>query len=645
MVVDEESHILQTDLSSYEVYRRVAGGGFGTVHFGRDLSSNKPVAIKRLHSHLAYEPELVRRFEQEAMRLRDLHHINIVQVLDQGTDGGNVPFIILEWVDGWTLSSVLERRGRLPVEEVAEIASQALAALEVANQHGIVHRDIKPANLMLTAPPEQIVKVMDFGIAKDTLADIPGRQSHTQIGTLAYMAPEQFRGDPVDIRTDLYALGITAYELLMGSRPYRDPLDTGVRPLTEIDPTIAPHLAEVLYRAISKAPARRFQTPGDMLSALAPFRHPSIRLSVPTHTRPPTALWTAQTPSVPPAGTANHSAGVGSEAQVARLEARPVAFAARTHRWRSRNPVLLACLAAVVLTATVAGGFAFAHSLSEPTPSPVEVAGATEVATSLPTATVGGIPTPQPTTISAAQSTVGPTSTSTVTPAPTSSPTLSADDAWQGTLARLDAVWQTDWPMSIQILDGYLQQYPDQQPAIDKLYAALVDYGKELIASGSTDDGIAQLERAQALAPDRQEAQDALVELTPTPAPAATRSLARLPTSTPVRAPTTAPATSATRDSGHPTPPPSLTPARAQTPPPGTGATQDGGGVTSPPTATPPKPATATPVVAPTRVTGGVTAVPTATSVRAATPTRVTAPTRVTWNPTATPARSGGADR
>ena len=177
MVVGEEPQILQTALSSYEVYRRVAGGGFGTVHFGRDLGSNKPVAIKRLHSHLAYEPVLVRRFEQEAQRLRGLKHLNIVQVLDQGTDRGNVPFIILEWVDGWTLSSILDRRGRLPVEEVVEIACQALAALEVANQHGIVHRDIKPSNIMLTAPPEQIVKVMDFGIAKDTLAEVPGRQS------------------------------------------------------------------------------------------------------------------------------------------------------------------------------------------------------------------------------------------------------------------------------------------------------------------------------------------------------------------------------------------------------------------------------------------------------------------------------------
>jgi serine/threonine protein kinase len=618
-VADEELHVLKTNLSSYEVYRRVAGGGFGSVHFGRDLGSNKPVAIKRLHSHLAYQPELVRRFEQEAKRLRGLQHINIVQVLDQGTDRGNVPFIILEWVDGWTLSNVLERRGRLPVAEVVEIACQALAALEVANQHGIVHRDIKPSNLMLTAPPEQILKVMDFGIAKDTLANLPGRESNTQIGTLAYMAPEQFRGDPVDIRTDLYALGVTMYELLTGSCPCRNPLDTNVRPLTQVDPDIPPQLAVVVHRAFSRAPAQRFETPTHMLAALEPFRQPSVRLSVPTHTRPPVGVWSA-----PAAQSAGRSLAVESDPKVARLEPRPAVSAARTPRWRYASLVALACLGVIVLTATVAGGLALGLANRDATPSIAQAAEATPVATSEPTL--------QPTAVPSVQSTAGPGIVSTVPPEPTSTPTPTADDAWRATLARLDSVWQTDWPTSIQILDTYLQQYPDQQPALDKLYAALLDYGGDLIEAGNTDDGIAQLERAQALAPGRQEAEDALLALTPIPAAQATRGPSRLPTSTPVRIPVSGPAATATRDSGHSNPPKSPTPAKSPTSAPGAGATQDTG-VKPPPTATPAsKPATATPVVAPTRVTGGVTVVPTATAVRA--PTQV--PTRVTTSATAT---------
>jgi serine/threonine protein kinase len=621
LVVDEEPQLLQTDLSAYEVYRRVAGGGFGTVHFGRDLGSNKPVAIKRLHSHLAYEPELVRRFEQEAQRLRGLKHVNIVQVLDQGTDRAHVPFIILEWVDGWTLSSVLERRGALPVEEVVEIACQALAALEVANEHRIVHRDIKPANLMLTAPPEQTVKVMDFGIAKDMLADRPGRQSHTQIGTLAYMAPEQFRGEPVDVRTDVYALGVTLYELLTGTRPYRNPLDTTVRPLTEVDPSIDPRLAEVVHRAMSKLPAQRFETPTSMRLALEPFRQSSIRLSVPTHTRPHAGLWSPPIPPEPPAQSAGRSTAAESESELARPEARPVGLVARLPRWRSRTLLALACLAVVSLAAIAAGALAFGRA--DQASTPVQVAEASDIATPLPTSAAADVPTLQPTPVA----TVGPTVTFTASPVPTSSPTLTPADAYQAALSSLDSVWQTDWPASIQILDAYLQQYPDQQDATDKLYAALVGYGGDLIDSGSVDDGIAQLERAQALEPDRGEAQDALLALTPTAEPLATRPPARLPTSTPVRVTTTAPAATATPDSGHAKPQASQTPARAQTPPPAS----DGGGAAPAPTATPVKPPTAAPTAIPTRVT----VAPTATAVRA-TPTRVTQPTKVVPTPIAT---------
>ena len=303
------------------------------------------------------------------------------------------------------------------------------------------------------------------------------------------MAPEQFRGEPVDIRADLYALGVTVYELLTGSRPYRNPLDTNVHPLTELDPEISPHLAEVVHRALSKAPAQRFDSPMDMRSALEPFRQPAIRLSIPPHTGPQAGLWT-------------------SANEVAKVEAPPAAAPARPPRRKFRTLVALACLAVVVLTATTAGALAFGRGDDgpEPTPSPL----------ALPT--VGSLPTVQPTPVTVAQSTAIPT----LPPAPTSSPTPNAADAWQATLTRLDAVWQTDWPTSIAILDSYLQQYPDQQAAIDKLYAALVEYGGELIESGSTNDGIAPLERARALAPGRQEAQDALLALTPTAASRAT---------------------------------------------------------------------------------------------------------------------------
>src|SRR5215471_8925946 len=145
MSLDLGEQLLRTNLGSYALYAPIASGGFGTVYFGRDLQSNRPVAIKRLHGHLAYQPDVVARFQQEAQRLRGLQHPNIVQVLDDGTDDTGVPFIILQWVEGWTVGALLEQSGRLAIPEAVEIACQVLAALQAAGQRGVVHRDIKPA--------------------------------------------------------------------------------------------------------------------------------------------------------------------------------------------------------------------------------------------------------------------------------------------------------------------------------------------------------------------------------------------------------------------------------------------------------------------------------------------------------------------
>jgi serine/threonine-protein kinase len=186
---DLPGQVLETDRGKYAVYAHVASGGFADVYFGRDLNNNRAVAIKRLQAHLAYQLPLVARFEQEAQRLQGLQHKNIVQVLDQGKDGTGVPCIILQWIEGWTVGELLRQRGRLPIPEAVEIASQVLDGLEAAGRRGLVHRDIKPANLMVTPPPERLVKVMDFGIAKDVLASVGGQ--FTQVGTAAYMAPEQ----------------------------------------------------------------------------------------------------------------------------------------------------------------------------------------------------------------------------------------------------------------------------------------------------------------------------------------------------------------------------------------------------------------------------------------------------------------------
>src|SRR6266567_1863338 len=278
MANDLGEQVLRTNLGSYALYAYVASGGSGTVYFGRDLQSNRAVAIKRLHGHLAHEPELVERFEKEAQRLRGLQHPNIVQVLDDGRDSDGLPFIILQWVEGWTVAALLQQHGRFAIAEAVEIASQVLAALEAASERGVVHRDIKPANLMVTPPPDRQVKVMDFGIAKDLLANASGQ--YTQIGTIAYMAPEQFTQGRVDARTDVFALGITLYELLTGERPSGALNDESLTSLRELRPEVDPALAAIVYRALEKRPMDRFQTAAQMRAALEPFVGAAVDLPV-----------------------------------------------------------------------------------------------------------------------------------------------------------------------------------------------------------------------------------------------------------------------------------------------------------------------------------------------------------------------------
>lgn len=283
---------LRGERDSYAVYELIASGGFASVFFGRSLADNRAVAIKLLHPHLAGSPEAVRKFEAEARLARQLVHPGIVQVLDQGRDG-TTPFLVMEWVEGWTLAHLIERRGAFPPDEAAGIACQVLEALAVAHAHGVVHRDVKPLNVMVTAGGR--VKLMDFGIAKQTLATV-ATASSMLVGTPQYMAPEQFRDEPLDVRTDLYALGVTLYQVLVGRVPFEAQSTAGYMykhlseappPLVELAPRVPPGLAAVVHRALEKEPARRFQRPSEMLAALRPF---AGRVSEPSGEPPSTVV-------------------------------------------------------------------------------------------------------------------------------------------------------------------------------------------------------------------------------------------------------------------------------------------------------------------------------------------------------------------
>jgi trehalose/maltose transport system substrate-binding protein len=220
-----------------------------------------------LHQHFVFEPKVVSRFEQEAILVleRGLTHPNLTQVLDHGRGQDGIPFIILSWVEGFTVAHLIDTRGPLPSDETVHIARGVLAGLSFAHAHGVIHRDIKPANIMVT--PDRLVKVMDFGIAKEgDLAGVSASSSGNP-GTWAYIAPEQISGESMDGRTDLYALGATLYHMLAGRVPFEGPtvidyvrqhLYEAPRPILELVPGVDEQLAAIIQRAMAKKPADRF---------------------------------------------------------------------------------------------------------------------------------------------------------------------------------------------------------------------------------------------------------------------------------------------------------------------------------------------------------------------------------------------------
>ncbi len=257
----------------YKIYDKVGSGGMATVYLARDLKTNEIVAIKVLHSEYAENENFVKRFLKEAEIAIRMKHGNIARVRDFGKDGETY-FIVMEFVQGKTLSQILEEKGSLPYEEVVRIASEVAKALSYARSKGLIaHRDIKPQNIMLTANGK--VKVMDFGIAK--LSGGEGLTAADSIlGTPFYMSPEQAKGQKADIRSDLYALGITMYQMLTGKVPFdgETPWSVISMHLTKEVPPInlsdvPEKLKKVIFKLLEKDPKKRYQNPEELLKDLS----------------------------------------------------------------------------------------------------------------------------------------------------------------------------------------------------------------------------------------------------------------------------------------------------------------------------------------------------------------------------------------
>jgi eukaryotic-like serine/threonine-protein kinase len=269
------SELVGKKLKDYYVLRRLGRGAMAEVYLAQQLSLGRQVALKVLNAELAHDPIYVQRFQHEARAAAALVHAGIVQIYEVGQVDG-VHFIAQEFVPGRNLGDVIKSQGRLAPGVTLDILRQVASALSKAASEGIVHRDIKPENIMLARSGE--VKVADFGLARAQGVDgLNLTQVGITMGTPLYMSPEQIEGRPLDSRSDIYSLGVTAYHMLSGSPPFEadTPLAVAVQhlnqPPTSLEkrqPDVPKSMAEVVERMLAKKPADRFAEPAALLREL-----------------------------------------------------------------------------------------------------------------------------------------------------------------------------------------------------------------------------------------------------------------------------------------------------------------------------------------------------------------------------------------
>ena len=257
----------------YDILGEAGHGNMGNVYKARDRETGETVALKLIKPEIASDQDMMERFKNELLFARKITHKNVCRVYEFNRIGG-LACTSMEYVEGESLRSVLNRFGGLPVRKAVDIALQICSGLKEAHAQGIVHRDLKPENVMIDAQGN--VKIMDFGIARSMEA-AGTRLTGSMVGTPAYMAPEQVAGKPVDYRTDIYSLGLMLYEMFTGTQAFR--ADTAVAvalkqmreapaPPHEVDPSVPGGIERLILKCLEKEPARRFQSIADLEHSL-----------------------------------------------------------------------------------------------------------------------------------------------------------------------------------------------------------------------------------------------------------------------------------------------------------------------------------------------------------------------------------------
>ena len=403
------------NLGPYRILEQIGLGGMATVYKAYHAAMDRYVAIKVLPQHLARDPNFRARFQREARAIARLEHLYILPVYDAGEDEG-IPYLVMRYTDSGDLSDLIARQS-LTIARAVQLISQVAAGLAYAHRLGVIHRDVKPANVLLSRAGD--VLLTDFGIAKIYEETLQLTSEGTMVGTPAYMAPEQVQGQPVDARTDIYALGVVLYQALTGECPFMadTPLALALmhihnplRPPRQLNPNIPESLERIMLRALAKSPADRFQTADEMAealhNALADLSRPTAVVAAPAAPTPP-----IQPPPTP-------------------APAAPTARDGRPRGWLAAGAVAAAVGLLALFLVFPPGPSDSSHSGAPGAPPGASVTGATPAPTAV-LAAGGGVTgatassTVQPTAAPAAQPTAAPTPTT--APTATIAPAAGAD--------------------------------------------------------------------------------------------------------------------------------------------------------------------------------------------------------------------------